>query len=93
MYAFGDMFTFQKCLCDSLLCLMGRTGQKGGCIIVDSTRRGKRFPDSMSKTIPIWTCVLNRSISKHLNKIHGSSLEQGVSVFCSFFCLLSFGSL
>ncbi|KAK7358381.1 hypothetical protein VNO77_00308 [Canavalia gladiata] len=37
-------------------------GQKGGCMIVDSTRRGKRFPDSMSKTIPIWTCVLNRAI-------------------------------
>jgi tRNA A64-2'-O-ribosylphosphate transferase len=42
-------------------------GQKGGCIIVDSTRRGKRFPDSMSKTIPIWTCVLNRCIRNHLN--------------------------
>ncbi|XP_022158493.1 uncharacterized protein C3F10.06c isoform X2 [Momordica charantia] len=52
-------------------------GQMGGCIIVDSTRRGKRFPDSMSKTIPIWTCVLNRSISKHLNKIHDNSLELG----------------
>ncbi|XP_058732244.1 uncharacterized protein C3F10.06c isoform X1 [Vicia villosa] len=38
--------------------------QKGGCMIVDSTRRGKRFPDSMSKTIPIWTCVLNRAISQ-----------------------------
>ncbi|XP_004503482.1 tRNA A64-2'-O-ribosylphosphate transferase isoform X1 [Cicer arietinum] len=38
-------------------------GQKGGCMIVDSTRKGKRFPDSMSKTIPIWTCVLNRAIS------------------------------
>ncbi|KAL6578318.1 hypothetical protein OROMI_010646 [Orobanche minor] len=36
--------------------------QRGGCIIVDSTRKGKRFPDSMSKTIPIWTCVLNRAI-------------------------------
>ncbi|TYH15249.1 hypothetical protein ES288_A05G027000v1 [Gossypium darwinii] len=42
---------------------------KGGCIIVDSTRRGKRFPDSMSKTIPIWTCVLNRSIFYFLNKL------------------------
>lgn len=31
-------------------------------MIVDSTRKGKRFPDSMSKTIPIWTCVLNRAI-------------------------------
>ncbi|KAJ0964784.1 hypothetical protein J5N97_025922 [Dioscorea zingiberensis] len=41
-------------------------GQRGGCIIVDSTRKGKRFPDSMSKTIPIWTCVLNRAIAKRL---------------------------
>ncbi|PKI60656.1 hypothetical protein CRG98_018957 [Punica granatum] len=38
---------------------------KGGCIIVDSTRKGKRFPDSMSKTIPIWTCVLNRCIARY----------------------------
>ncbi|XP_021807288.1 tRNA A64-2'-O-ribosylphosphate transferase isoform X1 [Prunus avium] len=49
-------------------------GQKGGCFIVDATRRGKRFPDSMSKTIPIWTCVLNRSISNHLNKMRQSAL-------------------
>ncbi|OMO82684.1 Initiator tRNA phosphoribosyl transferase [Corchorus capsularis] len=57
-------------------------GQKGGCRIVDSTRRGKRFPDSMSKTIPIWTCVLNRSISNYLNNNNdGSSME------------VSFGSL
>jgi hypothetical protein len=34
-------------------------------MIVDSTRRGKRFPDSMSKTIPIWTCVLNRAIAHY----------------------------
>ncbi|XP_015059857.1 tRNA A64-2'-O-ribosylphosphate transferase isoform X1 [Solanum pennellii] len=40
-------------------------GQKGGCMIVDSTRKGKRFPDSMSKTIPIWTCVLNRAIMNY----------------------------
>ncbi|GMM32218.1 tRNA A64-2'-O-ribosylphosphate transferase [Martiniozyma asiatica (nom. inval.)] len=29
-------------------------------LIVDSTRRGKRFPDSLSKTIPIWCSVLNK---------------------------------
>ncbi|BAF19766.1 tRNA A64-2'-O-ribosylphosphate transferase isoform X1 [Oryza sativa Japonica Group] len=40
-------------------------GERGGCIIVDSTRRGKRFPDSMSKTIPIWCCVLNRAIERY----------------------------
>lgn len=32
-----------------------------GVIIVDITRKGKRFPDSLSKTIPIWCCVLNRA--------------------------------
>nr|GEV07016.1 initiator tRNA phosphoribosyl transferase [Tanacetum cinerariifolium] len=40
-------------------------------MIVDSTRKGKRFPDSMSKTIPIWTCVLNRAILNYRNKKDG----------------------
>ncbi|KAL8994607.1 MAG: hypothetical protein Q9169_005469 [Polycauliona sp. 2 TL-2023] len=35
-------------------------GQHGGCIIVDSTRRGKSMPDALSKTIPIWCAVMNR---------------------------------
>lgn len=40
-------------------------------MIVDSTRKGKRFPDSMSKTIPIWTCVLNRAIFNYGNRSVG----------------------
>lgn len=39
-------------------------------MIVDSTRKGKRFPDSMSKTIPIWTCVLNRAIAQFKRDFH-----------------------
>ncbi|KAM3554615.1 hypothetical protein MY1884_006031 [Beauveria asiatica] len=31
-----------------------------GVIIVDSTRRGKRMPDALSTTIPVWCAVLNR---------------------------------
>ncbi|KJZ71906.1 hypothetical protein HIM_08751 [Hirsutella minnesotensis 3608] len=31
-----------------------------GVIIVDSTRRGKRMPDALSTTVPIWCAVLNR---------------------------------
>lgn len=31
-----------------------------GACIVDSTRRGKRFPDALSKTLPIWIAVVNR---------------------------------
>ncbi|KAL5604080.1 hypothetical protein BROUX41_002069 [Berkeleyomyces rouxiae] len=33
--------------------------ENDGCIIVDSTRRGKRMPDALSKTIPIWCAVIN----------------------------------
>lgn len=39
-----------------------KASQSQGCIIVDSTRRGKRFPDSMSHTIPIWCGVLNHVV-------------------------------
>ncbi|KAI5350387.1 hypothetical protein L3X38_003278 [Prunus dulcis] len=42
--------------------------------LLDATRRGKRFPDSMSKTIPIWTYVLNQFISNHLNKMRQPAL-------------------
>ena len=31
-------------------------------ILVDSTRRGKSFPDALSKTVPIWCSVVNRAI-------------------------------
>lgn len=49
-------------------------------MIVDSTRKGKRFPDSMSKTIPIWTCVLNRSVYNYRKKMCNSVvLVEGVS--------------
>lgn len=29
-------------------------------ILVDSTRAGKRIPDALSKTVPIWCAVINR---------------------------------
>jgi tRNA A64-2'-O-ribosylphosphate transferase len=31
-------------------------------ILVDSTRSGKRFPDALSKTVPIWCEVVNRAV-------------------------------
>ncbi|KAG2383392.1 hypothetical protein C9374_004063 [Naegleria lovaniensis] len=38
-----------------------KTALTSHCImIVDSTRKGKLFPDSFSKTVPIWCCVMNR---------------------------------
>ncbi|EFX01017.1 tRNA a64-2 -o-ribosylphosphate transferase [Grosmannia clavigera kw1407] len=31
-------------------------------ILVDSTRRGKRMPDALSKTVPLWCCAVNRLV-------------------------------
>ncbi|KAJ3996558.1 initiator tRNA phosphoribosyl transferase [Lentinula boryana] len=33
-----------------------------GIVLVDSTRSGKRMPDALSKTVPIWCAVVNRTI-------------------------------
>lgn len=33
--------------------------QNNGVLIIDSTRRGKQFPDSMRATIPIWISIIN----------------------------------
>ncbi|KAK6353514.1 hypothetical protein TWF696_005477 [Orbilia brochopaga] len=41
------------------LSLLELIGRRGGCIIVDSTRRGKSLPDALSKTVPIWCAVMN----------------------------------
>ncbi|KAJ5672628.1 hypothetical protein N7507_001755 [Penicillium longicatenatum] len=42
--------------------LLPLANEYGGCVIVDSTRRGKLMPDALSKTIPIWSAVLNRAL-------------------------------
>ncbi|KAJ3810615.1 initiator tRNA phosphoribosyl transferase [Lentinula aff. lateritia] len=33
-----------------------------GIVLVDSTRSGKRMPDALSKTVPIWCTVVNRAV-------------------------------
>lgn len=33
-----------------------------GCIIVDSTRSGKLYPDALTATVPIWCAVVNRIV-------------------------------
>eukprot|EP00842_Homolaphlyctis_polyrhiza_P006288 jgi/Hompol1/6660/HPOL_001284-RA len=42
--------------------LLEFVGQRGGCILVDITRKGKRFPDSLAKTVPLWCAVINRAV-------------------------------
>lgn len=42
--------------------------EHGGIVIVDSTRRGKKIPDALSKTVPIWCAVLNYVMLKSKGK-------------------------
>ncbi|KAJ5573908.1 uncharacterized protein N7459_008335 [Penicillium hispanicum] len=70
--------------------------EHGGCVIVDSTRRGKLMPDALSKTIPIWSAVLNRALfptetsyhpvqlpPKYLGASEESQIENRIDVFVS----------
>lgn len=41
--------------------LFARSFHTNSAILVDSTRRGKRFPDALSKSVPIWCAVLNKA--------------------------------
>ena len=45
--------------------LLPTISAKGGVVIVDATRRGRRLPDSFKKTIPIWAACVNRAIERH----------------------------
>ncbi|KAF1832789.1 tRNA A64-2'-O-ribosylphosphate transferase [Decorospora gaudefroyi] len=51
--------------------------KRSGAVVVDSTRRGKSMPDALSKTIPIWCSVINRTVfGKEEN-----CLEEGMALF------------
>ena len=51
--------------------LLSILGSHGGAVVVDSTRRGKSLPDAFSKTIPIWTAVINRALFPEMVSMHG----------------------
>ncbi|KAI3436605.1 hypothetical protein D9Q98_006022 [Chlorella vulgaris] len=52
----------------------------GGCLIVDATKRGKRFPDAMSKTVPMWAAVLNRAVHRLRGGLSPSTSLAGPTV-------------
>lgn len=61
---------------------------RGGVVVVDSTRGGKRLPDALSKTVPLWCAVLNTALARHRARAAASAgtpepepepeLEQGL---------------
>lgn len=41
------------------LAFAAAAARAGGALLVDATRRGKRFPDALSRTVPLWAAVVN----------------------------------
>ncbi|KAL3805277.1 hypothetical protein HJC23_008984 [Cyclotella cryptica] len=52
--------------------------QFGGCHLVDSSVR-KKLPDSFSRTIPIWCCVMNRIVERYRAEIYGITADGDVT--------------
>lgn len=53
--------------------------EAGGCWLVDSTRQGKRWPDSFSRTVPIWCAVVNRAVQRTRQRAqHNAELQEAV---------------
>lgn len=58
------------------------------CFIVDATRRGKIYPDSLLKTIPIWISIINKQVlgwqddklMTHLKYVGKSELNRAQTV-------------
>ncbi|PKI85503.1 hypothetical protein MVES_000454 [Malassezia vespertilionis] len=46
-----------------------------GMLVVDSTRRGKRYPDALSKTVPIWCAVLTKASFLRYGTPHCTALQ------------------
>ncbi|KAL9601197.1 MAG: hypothetical protein Q9219_002697 [cf. Caloplaca sp. 3 TL-2023] len=53
-------------------------GKNGGCVLIDSTRRGKSMPDALSKTVPIWCAVMNRLLMEDQSKSLGLCTPENV---------------
>ena len=60
----GHVGTWNMSLKRLNLPLVDLLSQSGGCRLVDSSVR-KILPDSFSRTIPIWACVMNRFIERY----------------------------
>lgn len=44
------------------LSIAAAAANHGGAVLVDITKYGKRFPDSLARTVPIWACILNHVV-------------------------------
>jgi tRNA A64-2'-O-ribosylphosphate transferase len=59
-----------------------RAARCGGVLLVDATRSAtKRFPDALSKTVPIWAAVLNHAVAEHRDRATGAPLSAATAAW------------
>ncbi|RMZ89518.1 hypothetical protein DV736_g3259, partial [Chaetothyriales sp. CBS 134916] len=64
----------------SLLGILGR--ERNGAVIVDSTRRGKRVPDALAKTVGIWCAVVNAVLFPEFHgRVNAAATDGGLEVW------------
>eukprot|EP00980_Cylindrotheca_fusiformis_P001849 scaffold414_cov109-Cylindrotheca_fusiformis.AAC.12 len=71
----GHVGTYALSLMRLNLPLIEVLHRHGGCYLVDSSVR-KSLPDSFSRTIPIWACVMNRIVQKYRQEGISSGLRK-----------------
>lgn len=59
------------------------TSSPSSAILVDSTRTGKLLPDALSKTVPIWTAVINAALFPSYPSSHALQTPPSFSLFPS----------
>ncbi|KAI0724161.1 tRNA A64-2'-O-ribosylphosphate transferase [Fomitopsis betulina] len=60
--------------------LLSMVVSEGGMILVDSTRSGKRLPDALAKTVPIWCAVINRAVQRKYPDKHKEDWD--LNLYC-----------
>ncbi|KZT69627.1 initiator tRNA phosphoribosyl transferase [Daedalea quercina L-15889] len=60
--------------------LLSMIALEGGMVLVDSTRSGKRIPDALSKTVPIWCTVINRAVQRKYPDRHKAGWD--LDLYC-----------
>ena len=70
----GHVGTYAFSLKRLNLHLIEQLHEFGGCYLVDSSVR-KILPDSFSRTIPIWCCVMNRMVQRYRRELNIKSSD------------------
>eukprot|EP00605_Chrysophyceae_sp_TOSAG23-4_P001431 GSChrysophyteH1.ASY1.ANO1.1559.1 assembled CDS len=66
----GHIGTWHFSLSRLNLGMMSSAIRNGGMVLIDSTRKGKTFPDSFTYTVPLWCGCINAILGKYFRGLY-----------------------